>query len=67
MENIEGYKVKYEKKKDILYCRMDESMIERLREISRKTGISTSELMRESIRRLLHEVDSNGSISLKIN
>lgn len=67
MENIEGYKITYEKKKDILYCRMDESMIERLREISRKTGISTSELMRESIRRLLSEVDSNGSISLKIN
>lgn len=67
MENIEGYKVKYEKKKDILYCRMDESMIERLREISKKTGISTSELMRESIRRLLHDIDLNGSIQLKLN
>lgn len=68
MDNtIEGYKLAYEKKKDILYCRMDESMIQRLKEISKKTGISSSELTREAIRRLLHEVDSTGSINLKLN
>jgi len=42
-------------------------MIERLREIRKRTGISTSELLRESIRRLLQEIDQNGSINLKIN
>ncbi len=67
METIEGYKVAYEKKKKILYSRMDDSMIERLREIRRKTGISTSEVIREAVRRLLQEVDETGSIHLKIN
>ncbi len=67
MDTIEGYKVRYEPKKKILYCRMDDSMIERLREIRKRTGISTSELLRESIRRLLQEIDQNGSINLKIN
>ncbi len=66
-ETIEGYKVAYERKKQILYSRMDDSMIKRLREIRRKTGISTSEIIRESVRRLLQEVDSTGSINLKIN
>lgn len=66
METIEGYKVAYEKKKKILYSRMDDSMIERLREIRRKTGISTSEVIREAVRRLLQEVDETGSIHLKV-
>lgn len=66
METIEGYKVAYEKKKKILYSRMDNSMIERLREIRRKTGISTSEVIREAVRRLLQEVDETGSIHLKV-
>ena len=67
METIEGYKVAYEKNRKILYSRMDDSMIERLREIRRKTGISTSEVIREAVRRLLQEVDETGSINLKIN
>ena len=67
METIEGYKVAYERKKKILYSRMDDSMIDRLREIRRKTGISTSEVIREAVRRLLQEVDETGSIHLKIN
>jgi len=66
-ETIEGYKVAYEKKKRILYSRMDDTMIDRLREIRRKTGISTSEVIREAVRRLLQEVDETGSIHLKIN
>ena len=66
-EAIEGYKVAYEKKKQILYSRMDDSMIKRLKEIRRKTGISTSEIIREGIRRLLQEVDESGSINLRIN
>ena len=66
METIEGYKVAYEKKKRILYSRMDDTMIDRLREIRRKTGISTSEVIREAVRRLLQEVDETGSIHLKV-
>lgn len=66
MEKIDGYKLAFEKKKSILYSRMDDSMIARLREIRRKTGISVSEVIRESVRRLLLEVDETGSINLKI-
>ncbi len=67
MDTINGYKVAYEKKKKILYSRMDDSMIQRLREIRKKSGISVSEVIREAVRRLLQEVDETGSINLKIN
>ena len=67
METVQGYKMIYEKKKQILYSRMDDTMIDRLREIRKKTGISVSEIIRESVRRLLQEVDETGSINLKIN
>ncbi len=67
MDTINGYKVAYEKKKQILYSRMDDSMIQRLREIRKKTGISVSEVIREAVRRLLQEVDETGSINLKLN
>ena len=66
-ETIEGYKIAYEKKSQILYSRMDNSMIKRLREIRRKTGISVSEIIRESVRRMLQEVDESGSINLRVN
>jgi len=66
MENIEGYKIKYEKKKKILYSRMDESMIERLNDIRTKTGISVREIIREGVMRLLQEIDETGSFNLKI-
>ncbi len=67
MDTVDGYKIAFEKKRQIIYSRMDESMIQRLREIRRKTGISCSEIIRESVRRLLKEVDNTGSINLKIN
>jgi len=66
MENVKGYKTRFEIKKQHLYCRMDESMVARLREIRKKTGISVSEVIRESVRRLLIEIDNTGSINLKI-
>lgn len=66
METVDGYKLRVEKKKKILYSRMDETMITRLKEIRKKTGISVSEVIREAVRRLLHEVDTTGSINLKI-
>ena len=67
METLKGYKVVFEKKKQIMYIRMDDSMIQRLREIRKKTGISVSEIIRESIRRLLQEIDATRSINLKVN
>lgn len=63
----QGYKIANEKKKQILYSRMDDSMIKRLRDIRKRTGISVSEIVREAVRRLLKEVDETGSINLKIN
>ena len=67
METINGYKVAFEKKKQILYSRMDDSMISRLRDIRKKTGISVSEIIREAVRKLLQEVDETNSINLKLN
>ena len=67
MDTVEGYKIAFEKKKQILYSRMDDSMIQRLRDIRKKTGISVSEIIREAVRRLIHEVDETGTINLKIN
>ncbi len=66
MDTIDGYKVAFEQKKQIFYSRMDDSMIKRLREIRKKTGISVSEVIREAVRRLLKEVDETGSINLKL-
>lgn len=67
MDTIEGYKIKYEKKKEIVYSRMDDSMIDSLKLISQKTGITTSEIIRESVRRLLHDVNLTGSFNIKLN
>ena len=67
MDSIEGYKIRDEKKKQIIYVRMDESMIAKLQEIRKKTGISTSEIARESVRRLLQEVEDKGSFNIKLN
>jgi predicted DNA-binding protein len=67
METVEGYKEFREKKEKILYSRMDDSMITRLRNIRKKTGISVSEIIREAVRRLLKEVDESGTINLRID
>lgn len=66
MDTVAGYKVAFEKKRQILYSRMDDSMILRLRDIRKKTGISVSEIIREAVRRLIQEVDETGSINLSI-
>lgn len=67
MEKEIGYKQRNEKKEQMSYVRMDESMISRVNEIRAKTGISTSEIIREAVRRLLREIDESGSFSLKMN
>ena len=66
MDTVEGYKEFREQKKEILYSRMDDTMIEKLRDIRKKTGISVSEIIREAVRRLLSDVDANGSIKLHV-
>ena len=66
MDVVKGYKAKFEIKKKNLYCRMDTSMVERLKEIRRASGISCSETVREAVRRLFYEIDQSGNITLKI-
>ena len=66
MESVKGYKNNFEIKKQNLYCRMDNTMIQNLRDIRRKTGISCSEVIREAVRRLLKEIEETGSINLRI-
>ncbi len=66
MDVVKGYKAKFEIKEKNLYCRMDSSMIERLKEIRRASGISCSETVREAVRRLFNEIDQSGNITLKI-
>jgi len=67
MDTVNGYKEFTEKKKQILYSRMDDTMIKRLRDIRKKTGISVSEIIREAVRRLLREIEETGGINLRIN
>jgi len=66
METTNGYKTSFEKKNQRLDVRLDISMIQKLFQIRRETGISVSEIIREAVRRLLQEVDETGSINLKI-
>lgn len=66
MSEIEGYKEHYEQKRKFITFRSDDSMIDRLKEISRKTGISYSELVREAVRRLISDIDETGSVNLKM-
>jgi len=66
MDTVQGYKEFREKKVKTLYSRMDDTMISKLRDIRKKTGISVSEIIREAVRRLLIECESTGSINLKI-
>jgi len=66
MDSVKGYKTRFEIKDKNLYCRMDSSMIQRLKEIRKVTGISCSETVREAVRRLIDEIDESGSISLKL-
>jgi hypothetical protein len=66
MSTVLGYKEFREKKVKKLYCRMDDSMMEKLLDIRKKTGISISEIIREAVRRLLIEIETTGSINLTI-
>ena len=66
MDVVKGYKAKFEIKGKNLYCRMDSTMIQRLKDIRKATGISCSETVREAVRRLFNEIDQSGNITLKI-
>ena len=66
-DSVDGYnEFGKNKKNDIIYSRMDKKMISRLRELRGVTGISTSEIIRESVRRLLAEIDETGVMKLNI-
>jgi Arc/MetJ-type ribon-helix-helix transcriptional regulator len=66
MELKNAYKERFEFKDGRIYIRLDNSMINELREIRRKTGISMSESIRESIRRLIKDVNDKGNMNLTI-
>ena len=53
--------------KDIIYVRMKKSMINQLKNIKLKTGIPVSEIIRESVKQTLHEIDETVSLNIKIN
>jgi len=67
METIKGHEIPRETKKDIIYVRMSKTMISKLRTIRNKTGIPVSEVIRESVQRLLKEVDELGSFNVRID
>ena len=66
METTSGYKTRFEKKNQRLDLRLDTSMIQKLKQIRRETGISVAELIRESVRRLLQETEIDGNINLRL-
>jgi len=66
METTSGYKTRFEKKNQRLDLRLDTSMIQKLKQIRRETGISISEIVRESVRRLIQETEIDGNINLRL-
>jgi len=67
METIKGNSISRETKNDIVYVRMDKTMLGRLRQIRRKTGIPVSEIIRESVRIKLLEVEESGSLNIRVD
>lgn len=53
MQLSNEYKNSIERKQDRIEVRLDETMLMKLTEIKRSTGISISEIVREAIRELL--------------
>ncbi len=66
METIKGYDIPKETKKDIIYVRMNDTMINKLKNIRKITGIPVSEIIRESVRKTLIEISETGSLNFKI-
>lgn len=66
MEKIKGYDIPRETKKDIIYVRMDKKMIKELQDIRKITGLPISEIVRESVKRLLQETNETGSLNIKV-
>lgn len=63
---MEIQQIKRKGKKNIIYVRVDNVLINELFWLREKFGISTSELVRESIRRLLEDCKLEGTINLSI-
>lgn len=64
MKLDEGYKNRHEIKMQRLEFRLDTSMYKQLIEIRKRHGISVSELIRESIRRLITDAKEKSDIKL---
>ena len=58
-KEINGYKNVKAKKTKKIYIKVDDVMFSKLMQIRLKKGISTSELVRESIRRMFEDFDTN--------
>lgn len=59
-EKIKGYEIRDEikkKKHETLYFKTDNVMASKLMKIRDKTGISVSELIRESVRRMVEQFE----------
>ena len=67
METIKGYEIQKETMQDIIYVRMKKPMINQLKNVRSKTGIPVSEIIRESVKQTLLEIDETGSLNIKIN
>jgi hypothetical protein len=53
-------------KRNTIYCRMDEEMIGQLFALRKSSGISVSEIVRESVRRLIEDAKMEGTINLSL-
>ena len=66
MTTIKGHEFSKKGKQEIIYSRMDDDMISQLKNIRKITGMPISEIVRESVRRVLLEVQETGSLKIKI-
>lgn len=67
MVTIKVNEITKEVKKDIIYVRMTKPMIKELRDIRSMTGIPISEIIRESVKRTLIEVNESGTVNFTLN
>lgn len=64
MKLNDGYKNKHEIKMQRMEFRLDTSMYKQLLDIRKRHGVSVSELIRESIRRLIADAKEKAGVKL---
>ncbi|WKV12194.1 ribbon-helix-helix protein, CopG family [Marivirga harenae] len=55
-----------EVKENTLYCRLDKLTMDTLDDYAYETGLSKSQIVREAIRRLIHETITTGNLSINM-